>query len=344
MTPYVPGEQPAPGSPVIKLNTNENPYPPSPRVTEAIARAVNETLRLYPAPMADAARLKAAEVYGFGPEQVLVGNGSDELLTMLLRALVGEGQRVAYPVPTYSLYPVLTGIQGATPVELPFADDFTLPDELFGRSEPLVVLCNPNAPSGTLVPPAEVRRLAESLSGVLVVDEAYVDFADENCLSLARELPNVVVLRTLSKSFSLAGLRVGFAFGPRPLIDGLLKVKDSYNLDRLAIVGAEAALSDVEWMAANVARIKATRERLIRGLRELGFKPLPSQTNFVFVRCGEEAGRLYLELKERGLFVRYWNRTGIREYLRISIGTDDQIDRLLTEMASILASPRPGCP
>jgi histidinol-phosphate aminotransferase len=252
--------------------------------------------------------------------------------------VVGEGQSVAYPVPTYSLYPVLVRIQGAKTVEIPFPPDFSLPRELVGRAEPLVVLCNPNAPSGTLVPREEVRRLAKSLSGVLVVDEAYVDFAEEDCLELARELPNVVVLRTLSKSFSLAGLRVGFAFGPEPLIGGLLKVKDSYNLDRLAIVGAEAALSDLDWMKANVARIKTTRKRLTEGLQGLGLSPMPSQTNFVFVRCGEQAGRLYRELKARDVLVRHWDQPGIRDALRISVGTDDEIDRLLVEMKRILST------
>jgi len=339
MKGYVPGEQPPPNARVVKLNTNENPYPPSPRVLEAIRSAVNDTLRLYPAPLADAARLRAAEVHGFDPEQVIVGNGSDELLTMLFRAVVDEGQAVAYPVPTYSLYPVLACIQGVTPVEVPFPEDFSLPAELFSRSEPLVLLCNPNAPSGTLIGQTEVRRLAESLSGVLVVDEAYVDFAEGDCLALARELPNVVVLRTLSKSFSLAGLRVGFAFGPEAIISGLLKVKDSYNLDRLAIVGAEAALGHIEYMKSNVARIKATRARLIEGLRALGLDPLPSQTNFVFVRCGQErAARLYRSLKERGLLIRFWEKPGLSDAVRITVGTDEESDRLLKEMGDVLSS------
>jgi len=339
MDAYTPGEQPGPGEQVIKLNTNENPYPPSPRVLEAIRRATDETLRLYPSPLAEAARRRAADLYGFAPEQVLVGNGSDDLLTLLVRAIVAAGQPIAYPVPTYSLYPVLAQIQGAGTVEVPFPDDYSVPKELFGRRERLVILCNPNAPTGTLVPQPEVRRLAEGLSGVLVVDEAYVDFADGDCLALARELENVVVLRTLSKSFSLAGLRVGFAFGPEPIISGLVKVKDSYNLDRLAIVGSEAALADVEYMRENVARIKATRSRLADGLRGLGLEPVPSQANFVFVGCGRgRARRLFEGLRERGVLVRFWDRPGLDGHLRITVGTDEEIDRLLAELADVLAA------
>jgi histidinol-phosphate aminotransferase len=339
MTGYQPGEQPGPGEQVTKLNTNENPYPPSPRVLEAVRGAAGESLRLYPRPLADGARLRAAEVYGFHREQVLVGNGSDELLTLLLRALVEPGQAIAYPVPTYSLYPVLAQIQGADTVVVPFPEDFSLPEELFGRAEPLVLLCNPNAPTGTLVAADEARRLAESLTGVLVVDEAYVDFADGDCLALARELANVVVLRTLSKSFSLAGLRVGFAFGPAELIAGLIKVKDSYNVDRLALAGAEAALVDLDHMRASVEKIRATRSRLIKGLKSLGLAPLPSQSNFVFVRCGEgQAGRLYRELKGRGILVRFFDEPGLSDALRITVGTDQEIDRLLAELADILKS------
>ncbi len=339
MAGYTPGEQPRPEERVTKLNTNENPYPPSPRVLEALRRAASEDLRLYPPPLTDGARLRAAEVYGFSPEQVLVGNGSDELLTMLLRALVEPGDAITYPVPTYSLYPVLAQIQGAKTVEVPFPEDFSLPPGLFGRPEPLVLLCNPNAPTGTWVPPEEVRRLARSLSGVLVVDEAYVDFADGDCLALARGLPNVVVLRTLSKSFSLAGLRVGFAFGPESLIRGLVKVKDSYNVDRLALAGAQAALGDLEHVRASVGKIQATRAQLTEGLRGLGLEPLASQSNFVFVRCGEgRAAQLYRELKRRGILVRFFDQLGLSDALRITVGTDEEIARLLTELADVLKS------
>ena len=341
MAGYRPGEQPGPDEQVVKLNTNENPYPPSPRVLEALRQAADERLRLYPPPLADAVRARAAALYGFTPEQVLVGNGSDELLALLVGAVVDPGDAIVYPVPTYSLYPVLARVRGAGVVEVPFPEDFSLPEGLFGRAEPLVFLCNPNAPTGTLVAQPEVRRLAEGLSGLLVVDEAYVDFAESDCLTLARELENVVVLRTVSKSFSLAGLRVGFAFGPEALIEGLIKVKDSYNVDRLALAGAEAALADVEYMRENVARIKATRSRLTKGLRGLGLDPLPSQTNFVFVRCGRgRARRLFEALKTRGVLVRFFEEPGTDDALRITVGTDGEIDRLLVELSDILRAGR----
>jgi histidinol-phosphate aminotransferase len=339
MAGYQPGEQPRPGERVLKLNTNENPYPPSPAVLAAIRDAAGEGLRLYPPPFADKARERAASVYGFAPEQVLVGNGSDELLALAVRALVDPGQAFVYPVPTYSLYPVLAQIHGAHVLEIPFPDDFSLPAELFGRAEPLVILCNPNAPTGTLVARSEVRRLAESLPGVLLVDEAYVDFAEEDALALARELGNVIVLRSLSKSFSLAGLRVGLALGPVGLIDGLVKVKDSYNVDALAAAGAAEALTDLGYVRENVAKVKATRARLTGGLRDLGLRPLPSQANFVFVRCGEGRARnISLKLKERGILVRYFDDAYVNDGLRISVGTDVEVDRLLRELADVLAT------
>jgi histidinol-phosphate aminotransferase len=285
-------------------------------------------------------------VYGFTVDQVMVGNGSDELLALAVRALVDPGEAFVYPVPTYSLYPVLAQIHGAKALEIPFPTDFSLPAELFGRAEPLVILCNPNAPTGTLVRASEVRRLAEGLSGVLVVDEAYVDFAeagarqpDAGALVLARELENVMVFRSLSKSFSLAGLRVGLAFGPAALIDGLIKVKDSYNVDALAAAGAEAALADMEHMRANVVKVKATRARLTATLGELGLRPVPSQANFVFVRCGRGRAReVYLKLKERGILVRYFEDPYVEDGLRISVGTDTEVDQLLRELAEILAA------
>src|SRR5207253_2926212 len=213
VSPYVPGEQPGPGRRVIKLNTNENPYPPSPRVLDALARAADAHVRLYPDPEALALRTRAAEVYGVPLDHVLAGNGSDELLALLLRATIDPGARVAFPVPTYSLYETLVAVQGGEAVRVPFREDFSLPPELAAARARVTFLCNPNSPSGTLVPLAEVEALARALPGLLVVDEAYVDFAREHALGLVGRLANVLVLRTLSKSFSLAGLPVGLAFG-----------------------------------------------------------------------------------------------------------------------------------
>ncbi|HYR96656.1 MAG TPA: histidinol-phosphate transaminase, partial [Candidatus Binatus sp.] len=282
--PYVPGEQPGPGRRVIKLNTNENPYPPSPRVLEALARAADETVRLYPDPEARALRARASEVYGVPADHILAGNGSDELIALVLRATIDPGDRVAFPVPTYSLYETAVAAQGGQAVCVPFPEDFGLPPRVAAARARLTFLCNPNSPSGTVVPLGEVEALARAVAGVLVVDEAYVDFARETALPLIGWLPNVIVLRTFSKSFSLAGLRVGLAFGHPDLLAGLRTVKDSYNLGCLAQAAAHAALGDLPWMKANLARIKTTRARLTRELEGLGFRVPFSEANFVLAR------------------------------------------------------------
>jgi histidinol-phosphate aminotransferase len=222
----VPGEQPGPGRRVIKLNTNENPYPPSPRVLAALNRAVDDRLRLYPDPEAHGLRTRAAAVYGVPLDHVLAGNGSDECLALLMRAIVDAGDRVAFPVPTYSLYDTLVAVQGGAAVHVPWPGDFALPAGLVEARARLTLLCNPNSPSGTLVPTAMVEDLARRIEGVLVVDEAYVDFAGESSMPLVTRHPNVVVLRTFSKSFSLAGLRIGLAFGWPGVLAGLRTVKD----------------------------------------------------------------------------------------------------------------------
>ena len=333
---YVPGEQPPPDSRLIKLNTNENPYPPSPRVAEAVGGELAR-LRLYPPPLADDLRSAAAEAYDFPMEGILAGNGSDELLTIIIRACVSPGERIAYPAPSYSLYSVLARLQGAESEEVPFREDFSLPAELFGTRARVVFVANPNSPSGSFVRAAELRKLAESIEGVTVIDEAYADFADENALSLARELGNVVVLRSLSKSFSLAGVRVGLAFGTAELIAQLMKVKDSYNLDRLAIAAGKAALEDIPWMLANRERVLRTRGELVRGLEKLGFRVLPSEANFVFATVpSPPAKEVHAALRSRGILVRHFDAPPLADGLRITVGTDEEIRKLLDELADIL--------
>lgn len=329
----MPGEQPAPGRRVVKLNTNENPYPPSPRVLEALARAIDQSLRLYPDPEASGLRRRAAEVYDLPPEWVLAGNGSDECLALLVRALIDPGDRVAFPVPTYSLYDTLVAVQGGRAVRVPWPTDFSLPRALADTGARLVFLCNPNSPSGTLVPAREVAALAEAVDGVVVVDEAYVDFARETALPLVRRHENVVVLRTFSKSFSLAGLRIGLAFGHPELLAGLRTVKDSYNLDRLALVAAEAALTDLEHMRANVARVRRTRERLAAELARRRFVVVPSEANFVLARRpGTDLAPLAHALAERDILVRHFPTPELHDALRISVGTDEEIDLLLAAL------------
>jgi histidinol-phosphate aminotransferase len=298
---------------------------------------VGDDLRLYPDPIARELRQRAAEIYGVSPEQIVAGNGSDDLLAMLFRltldgaAGAAAGDRVAYPVPTYSLYDTLAAIQGAEACRVPFGDDFVLPaDELLARDAQLYIVCNPNSPSGTLTKAADIDRFAARTRALVVVDEAYVDFARETCLPLLAERPNVVVLRTFSKSYSLAGMRIGLAFGSREIIGELNKVKDSYNLNRLSLVAARAALEDQAWMRANVERIRSARRKLVAALAELGFSVPPSEANFVLARRpGTSMAPTYRRLKEEGVLVRYFEVPGLTDALRITVGLPEENDALV---------------
>ncbi len=321
---------------MIKLNTNENPYPPSPRVLEALAGAADSAVRLYPDPEARALRARAAAVYGVRDDHILVGNGSDELLTLLFRATVDPGTRVAFPVPTYSYYETLAALHAAATVRVPFAADFALPPELASARARLTLLCNPNSPSGTLVPLDEVDSLARAVAGLLVVDEAYADFARENALGLVGRRDNVVVLRTLSKSFSLAGLRVGLAFAHPDVLAGLRTLKDAYNVNRLSLTGAEAALADLQAMRENVARIRATRARLVAGLTELGYRVPPSEANFVLARRpGVDQGAIAHALAAQDILVRHFAVPGLADALRMTVGTDAEIAALLAALRTL---------
>ena len=335
MSGYAPGEQPQDRR-YVKLNTNENPYPPSPKVIEAVRAAAGDDLRLYPDPLANALRDRAAAVYGLRRENILVGNGSDDLLNLIVRACVGDGDRVVYPYPTYSLYDTLVTLQEGESVHIAYPADFCLPSGLVEARGRVTFICHPNSPSGTAVPIEAIRALAKQVAGLLVVDEAYVDFADANALALVHAYDNVVVLRTFSKSFSLAGMRIGLAFAAPSVIDELSKVKDSYNVTRLSIVAATAALEDYPWMEANVARIRRTRQRLTRELLERGFLVLPSQSNFVLARRpGRNLEGVYHGLKGRGILVRYFSVAELADALRITVGTDAEIDALLAALDAL---------
>ncbi|MGA2619562.1 MAG: histidinol-phosphate transaminase [Thermoguttaceae bacterium] len=331
MTGYVPGEQPQGGG-FIKLNTNENPYPPSPRVAPAIDEALRRGLQKYPDPLAGAFRRRAAEVLGVPWECILAGNGSDELLTIVTRALVGQGERLRSPYPSYILYRTLAEIQAAQCEEVPFQPDWSLP-ERFGQPGPelrLALLANPNSPSGTVVPPERVLELAERLPCPLLVDEAYADFAATNCLGLVARNEKVLVLRTLSKSYALAGLRFGFLVAQPHLVEQFVKVKDSYNCDALAIAAATAALGDQAWLADCRAKILGTRVRLVTALRELGFIVPDSQANFAWATRPDRPVRpLAEELKRRKILVRYMDYAGWGDGLRISVGADAETDACL---------------
>lgn len=347
MRGYVPGEQPAAGSRLIKLNTNENPYPPSPRVAEAIraelaaTEVAGERLRLYSDPNGSALLDAAAEVTGFPRDGILAGNGSDELLAVLARAILGPGDAVAYPYPTYLLYETMARIQDARTTTFDFPADFSLPETLFSCDARMVFVANPNSPSGTQQSNQELTRLASSLpDSLLVIDEAYAGFADANALALAQELPNVVVLRTLSKSHSLAGMRVGLLFGSAEIVGELRKVRDSYSLDRLAIVAGAASLRDTAWVDDTTARILRTRERLVEALRALGVETLPSRANFVFARMGSAARASAAQqfLRERHILVRYFAMRLLDDGLRITVGTDDETDALLRALEEFVQS------
>jgi len=328
---YAPGEQPRDRK-YIKLNTNENPYPFSPAVTKAIGKCL-ERARLYPDPNFTELRKTAAKIYRVRPEQILVGNGSDDCLTILTRTILGRGDIAAFPKPTYTLYRTLCQLQGCKYKEVPFPENFDLPaKDLLATKAKLFFFANPNSPTSTQVSAKTIEAFAKKTSGVVVVDEAYADFATENCLGLIRKgLPNVLLLRTFSKSYSLAGMRVGLALGPEVLIQELYKMKDSYNVNVLSQAAATAALLDQKHLKNNTAKIQATRKRLTRELEKRGFTVLPSQSNFLLARPADGCGKeLYLKLKDNGILVRWFSPPELREWVRISIGSDAEINRLLT--------------
>jgi len=337
MAGYTPGEQPAEGDRIVKLNTNENPYPPSPRVVQALRDAAPDRLRRYPDPMANKVRDLVAGMFDVRRENILCGNGSDELLTLVVRAVVGEGGAVAYPTPTYSLYPVLAEIQAARVIEIPTQADFSLPVAELARTKArLMILCNPNAPTGVFTPVETLGRIAERFPGVVVIDEAYVDFSSDHAMRLAKTLPNVLVFRTLSKSYSLAGLRFGYAVGAAELIKGLEKVKDSYNVDAVSIALAAAALQDQAWMLANAGKIRSERARLSARLAELGFAVTPSEANFILAAVPGGDGRAWYEgLKSRGILVRWWDLPRLADKLRITVGTPEENNALLAALEQL---------
>ena len=339
MAPYKPGEQPG-AAKVIKLNTNESPYPPNPRVKDAIL-AASERLERYPDPLGTSFRRAAADVLEVSPDQILCGNGSDDILTIVTRAFVAPGDRVRFPFPSYILYRTLVALRGASHEEVAFDRNFQLTEEFF-RPDPklkLVFIPNPNSPSGTLIPPDTLLRLARDLDCPIVVDEAYVDFAPQNCIDLIARDPRILVTRTFSKSYALAGLRFGYLVAHPSIIEVLRKVKDSYNTDAISIAGATAAISDQSWLRANVARMNQTRGRMEQALRGMGFSVTPSHANFLWcTRDDRPVEPIYAALKSRGILVRYMNYPPWGDGLRISVGTDGEIDAMLMVLEEILRS------
>lgn len=346
---YVPGEQPQ-GTGWIKLNTNECPYPPSPRVLEAVQGAADERLRLYPDPTALALRQTIAKRFALTPEQVFVGNGSDEVLAHAFCALLRHGRPVLFPDVSYSFYPVYCALYGIEPQPVPLDADFRVRVADYRRGNGGIVLPNPNAPTGIALPLSELTQLLEGNPGsVVVIDEAYVDFGAESAVTLIDRFPQLLVVRTLSKSAALAGLRVGFAMGHASLIEALNVVKDSFNsypLDRLALAGAQAAIEDDGHLQALAERIAASRQWLVQQLDGMGFDCLPSSANFLFVRhASARAADLFSALRERRILVRHFKQPRIDNHLRITIGTQAECEALVDALRHILStSPSAGAP
>jgi len=334
---YVPGEQPR-GRTYIKLNTNENPYGPSPRVVEAIRAAAGGRLNLYPDPLCLDLRRAIAARYGLSEEQIFVGNGADEVLRLAMTAFAGPGTPVVFPAASYPLYRTLAVLAGCLPEEVPVDRHFFPSQEFFSSyRDCFTILCNPNSPTGTWLPSSAVENLVRSRRRVVLVDEAYADFAEETCLPLVGRYDNLVVCRTFSKAFGLAGIRVGWCAGSRRLIAALFAIKDSYNVDILAQAAALAAVRDIRHMERARKKILATRGRLERALVRLGFSVVPSQANFLFAKPpGISAQEYYRNLKERGILVRWFDAPRLRQHVRITIGTDREVDVLLSKTTSLV--------
>lgn len=342
LTPYVPGEQPKISN-LVKLNTNENPYGPSPKVIEALKLEAADTLRLYPDPNSDTLKAAIAKVHQLDSSQVFVGNGSDEVLAHVFQALLKHDQPLLFPDITYSFYPVYCGLYGIRYENIPLAHDFSIHVEDYSKPNGGIIFPNPNAPTGMPLPLAKIEWLLQNnTESVVVIDEAYVDFGTESAVSLIKQYPNLLVTHTLSKARSLAGLRVGYALGSPILIEALVRVKDSFNsypIDRFASAGAVAAMQDSEYFDETCKKVIATREALVREMQALDFEVLPSGANFIFakhkVRDGAE---LSAKLREHGIIVRHFKSPSrIAPYLRITIGTDEQSVLLLKALKAILA-------
>jgi histidinol-phosphate aminotransferase len=339
---YTPGEQPGLGERVVKLNTNENPFKPSDKVLQVIREVEAEMLRRYPNPHADGFRNAAAKVLGVTPNMILAGNGSDDILTIATRTFLSHGDTLATPDPTYSLYPVLAQLQEAKLAAVPWEKDYGLPTEaLLATKARAIYIANPNAPTGTMVPPLRIAELAKAFHGVVLVDEAYVDFADDNCLGLVKDHANLVVTRTFSKGYSLAGLRFGFAVAQAQVIAEMMKVKDSYNCDALSILAATAAILDQDHARVSWTHVREERNRVTSELMQLGWRVLPSHANFILAICPDGRGRdAYLGLKAQGILVRYFDKPGLTDKIRITIGTSQENNALIGGVKALTAAEK----
>tara|TARA_Y100000588_G_C14204796_1_gene904155 strand:- start:52 stop:1038 length:987 start_codon:yes stop_codon:yes gene_type:complete len=325
---------------LVKLNTNENPFGPSPKVIEAIQAELNDGLRLYPDPEGESLRETIAAYHKIKPEQIFLGNGSDEVLAHIFFGLFQHGEPILFPDITYSFYPVYCGLYNIESKKVPLTESFEINSEDFKQPNGGVIFPNPNAPTGRYLGLQHVEEiLAANPDRVVVVDEAYIDFGGESAITLIDKYPNLLVSQTLSKARSLAGLRVGFAVGHPDLIEALNRVKNSFNsypLDRLALAGAKAAYEDEAWFRKCCDGVISERERVAAALEELGFEVLPSKANFIFARHKDQPGEVLAKsLREQGIIVRHFNKPRISEFLRITIGTVDQNDALIAGLESL---------
>ena len=348
MQGYAPGEQPQDLT-TIKLNTNENPYPPSPEVAAALSAFDVASLRRYPNPIADEFRRVAADLHGLSLDNVIPTNGGDELLRLMLTTFVAEGEVVATTKPTYSLYPVLAAIQGASLYEIDLDEQWRLPSDLIQQLHEIkakaFILVNPHAPTGGLVSSAIIAEIAENFDGVLVVDEAYIDFVDpdleHNCVPLLQRFDNLLILRTMSKGYSLAGLRFGYGLAAKKLAAPMLfKTRDSYNTDAISQRLAAAALASQSYAKSTWNKVRESREKMFAELTSMGLTCLASQSNFLLCTIPESIGapRAYAALKEKGVLVRYFDQDRLRDKLRISIGTEEENSRLIQALTDLCRS------
>ncbi len=342
MSGYTPGEQPRPGERIVKLNTNENPFPPSEKVMAAIRNIEPEMLRRYPSPTAESFRRAAAKLWGLSPEMILAGNGSDDILTIATRTFIPAGGTLACTEPTYSLYPVLAKLQDARLKSVWWPADYSLPiDALLETKADAIYLANPNAPTGTFVPPATVAELAGQFTGAVLIDEAYADFAPGHCVRLVEKHANIIISRTLSKAYSLAGLRFGYAIAQSQVIEEMMKVKDSYNCDAVSIVAATAAIEDQEYAVSRWADVRNERARVTAALEEMGWSVLPSSANFVLATPPGGRGReVYQGLKHQGILVRHFEAPGLSDKVRITIGASQENNALLAGIKTLTATEK----
>jgi len=340
LVPYVPGEQPKDKT-YIKLNTNENPYPPSQKVIDAIKEASNADLRLYPDPTCEDLVEAGASYYGLRAEQVFAGNGSDEILAFAFAAFFDPSKKILFPDITYSFYKVYAKLYGLQTELIALDEQFNVQIGAFHPDNGGIIIPNPNAPTAQLLPLDHIRTLlASNPNQVVIIDEAYIDFGGQSAVELINDYPNLLVVQTLSKSRSLAGLRVGFAFGSEELIDGLNRIKNSFNsytMDRLALAGAVASFEDDAYFRETTKKVIATRERVLAQVQELGFIATDSKANFVFISHRSIAAKdIFVQLRDKGVLVRYFDQPRINEYLRVSIGTDEEMDAFILALQEIV--------